>query len=195
MVQLKFSLQIDLKDKDGNLLKTITEENPKCPVKQLIDFLFILAKSEIIELKDTNGDMQEIDLDESVTNASLLTMLALATDDLFGIQLGTGTTTPTVEDYQLETKIAHGDGEGELNYGDMVIGDTTVVGNSVKFTLSRLFTNNSGDNIDVKEVGLVAQCYNVTPEPFYVLIDRTLLNFTVSDGVSGTLTYTISISS
>jgi len=73
---------------------------------------------------------------------------------LNGIVIGTGTTAVTINDFKLEAPIAHGTGSGELQYSAVSFGAPVSSTGTTYFIISRLFTNNSGSQIDVTEAGL-----------------------------------------
>jgi hypothetical protein len=75
-------------------------------------------------------------------------------DATLGVVLGTGDTPVTISDYKLETQIAHGNGAGQLYHAIMVFDAFEVVGSTARFKSKRLFSNNSGNTITVKESGL-----------------------------------------
>lgn len=72
-----------------------------------------------------------------------------------GLILGTGSTAVTASDYKIETIIPHGNSANQLNYQNQgaqqgcEITDLTTA-----FILQRLFVNNSGGQIDVREIAL-----------------------------------------
>jgi len=83
---------------------------------------------------------------------------AVITDDSMGILVGTGTTGFTSTDTALATKIAHGTGAGQLEYGVCPDTSTTTepatVGDKTSMKIARNFINNSGASITIKEVGI-----------------------------------------
>lgn len=77
-------------------------------------------------------------------------------NDRDGLIVGTGTTPPAVDDWDLENLIPHGAGAGQLDYGPTGTGlALDVANNNVKWTWERVFNNNSGADITINEVGLV----------------------------------------
>lgn len=71
-----------------------------------------------------------------------------------GIQVGTGTNVVTPTDYALQTRIAHGGGGGEFEYGGCELLDLLISDPNGQFTIRRYFTNHSGGPITVEEVGI-----------------------------------------
>lgn len=92
-------------------------------------------------------------------------IMALLNDDTYGILVGTGSTAVTNDDYNIETKIAHGIGTGQLQYLGMQVEDTIVDGDVTTLTLKRLFTNASGATITINEVALIAKPYSTDDTP------------------------------
>ena len=104
------------------------------------------------------------------------------------IVVGTGTADPTRLDHALEAKIAHGTGSGQLYYGvgSFDIGDDYI-------ELRRTFTNNSGADITINEIGILVYAYDADAGTLKrALIARSLYTITVPDGGSVTLYYRIS---
>jgi len=112
--------------------------------------------------------------------------LADAGVDGYGLVVGTGTKSPTRDDYKLESKIPHGTGSGRLTYGgsDVFYGDDYV-------EVRRSFGNSSGADITINEVGIVVQYYPSGGSEHLFLIARSLFTVTIPDGGSATLYYRI----
>lgn len=73
----------------------------------------------------------------------------------YGTVVGTGTNAVTVDDYNLQTKIAHGTGSGQFQYGDVTFTAPYTSGNDRIVEVIRAFTNGSGGTVTVNEIGLV----------------------------------------
>ena len=84
---------------------------------------------------------------------------ALITDDTRGILVGSSDASFDETDTALTTKIEHGTGAGQLEYGVMPYTADTVEpfidGDKTLMTLARRFENNSGSSVTIKEVGIV----------------------------------------
>jgi len=106
----------------------------------------------------------------------------------WGILVGTddGTILPKdINNYALGAKIAHGTGSGELTYGDTSIVPSTHDGASYSYAgITRSFSNGSGANIDVNEIGFATYFYWDTSTYRYFLLSRDILDtpVTVPDG-------------
>lgn len=99
------------------------------------------------------------------------------------LKVGTGTATPTENDYELQT------------VNTDVSCDTVIVGNSANYTktYTATFSNPTNSDITVTEIGLYANImYNCRGESYMdVLLDRTVLTtpITIPAGESKTITY------
>jgi hypothetical protein len=94
-------------------------------------------------------------------------------DATYGIIVGTSDIAVTVDDYNLKAKIAHGNAAGQLyHYGTTLPDPVDVGGNKIQQELGRVFINNSGAEITVKEIGLVVKT-NV--DNYLVLIIRDVI--------------------
>ena len=93
--------------------------------------------------------------------------------EVVGITIGDNNVIPVDwSDTNLANYIGDGVNPGELQYGTMDYSDAPkVVSGGIEWTLFRDFTNGSGGNVTVKEIGLISQ-YNST---YYALIARDLL--------------------
>ena len=81
----------------------------------------------------------------------------IATDDTYGIVVGTGSTPVAISDYGLETQIAHGAGAGQLMHQVSQFIAPTTIGTKRRFLTTREFVNQSGGSITVNECGIYVQ--------------------------------------
>lgn len=77
-------------------------------------------------------------------------------DDSYGIFVGTGTTSPTPDDYAPESKVSHGSGSGQLYYYATYVDDIVVDGNDISFKIRRNIENLSGESITLYEFGVIS---------------------------------------
>ena len=107
---------------------------------------------------------------------------------LNGIVVGTDSTPVALEDYALGTLIAHGIGAGQLEYGESTVSAPTIISSTARLQCQRLFTNNSGGSITVREAGIYAgfgaRVYLVARDVFTKVILNT---------DSATMTYTLQV--
>ncbi len=71
-----------------------------------------------------------------------------------GIVVGSGNTAVATDDYKLETKINHGVAAGELEHGGSEVQGITFSDPNGSFYVRRYFTNESGGNVTIEEVGI-----------------------------------------
>lgn len=149
------TLELIVRDKDGNVVE-YRKQKSKSFVKQFFQLLYSqgyglgLTPADLVDtVKDiTNTDRRPIAVSTMFKcNAGV----GSATN---GVVVGTGSTAATIDDYALETQIAHGTGAGELQYGAMTFGEPSAGASISQFRLTRDFANGSGGSIDVSEVGL-----------------------------------------
>jgi hypothetical protein len=119
------------------------------------------ATSTSTTVTDTVGSPQTVYCEMASNTAanfyaSPLAMNAADNDDTYGIVVGSGTATVTPTDYSLASKIPHGTGSGQLDYG-VHTATESYTGASSYCEISRSFTNVSGAEITVREVGLIAR--------------------------------------
>lgn len=108
-------------------------------------------------------------------------------DANYGIVVGTGTNAVAIDDYALQTKIAHGGSTDQLVYSVTTVDNAVVqLSDQVYILISRTFTNNSGGDITVNEVGLYGKVIS-----WYACFDRTLSTNIIYDSNSATCSYKI----
>lgn len=90
--------------------------------------------------------------------------------DAYGIQVGSNNTAVDILDYKLNTKISNGVAAGNLQYGTQTNAYGGAGANKWA-KIMRTFTNNSGNDVIVKEAGLVINGYG----PAYILITRDVI--------------------
>lgn len=109
---------------------------------------------------------------------------------LKGIVVGTDDTAFSKEQYALGAIVAHGTGSGQLVYQASAFDSKAYASKVWTATSKRIFNNNSGGDITVKEVGLYSDYGNNT-----FLTERSVLDptVTVPNGAQLTVTYEISM--
>lgn len=102
--------------------------------------------------------------------------------DTYGIQVGSNATAVALSDYKLNTQITHGTGAGQLKYSGQSGFGPISSGSSRAFRLSRYFTNDSGGDVTIREVGLVQRPNSSGGVIYLVLVCRDLTgDIVVSD--------------
>lgn len=177
-----------IKDKNGKIIKQSKWTPCHSFLKQFLQTLESMFCNANMTVKDTGGTNRTI-IRNGTTRAFLIYITAGDNDDNFGIVVGTGTTSPTNTDFQLETQITHGVGAGQLDYGAHSTTTTTVVGNNVDFVVSRDLYNGSGSTITVTEIGIYTRSENTVAVSCYFCSIRDVL--TASQDVLNTQTLTI----
>jgi len=111
--------------------------------------------------------------------------------DTYGIMLGTDNTAVTLSDYALGVKIAHGEGAGELRYGDSdCLTPFEDSGDSyTDLFFVRHFINRSGGLITVEEIGLAVCNEDSGGSIEYFLMARDLKNFGIADDATAIVEY------
>lgn len=120
-------------------------------------------------------------------------VLAPSGEDKYGILVGSSDTAFDVTQYNLGSKISHGTGSGQLQYGD-----TSVVDYGADYkTWQRAFDNLSGADVVVKEIGMFAKVTREesgVPKEYYVMLARDVITTTtVPNGGRLIVKYTFKI--
>ena len=183
---MKFDLTAEfyLIDSDGTSRKVACKGNDLFVQNFLIMWSYSFTGISISALQTNNTNV-------SISVQSSWPVNAPAGNANYGPMVGTGTTAPQVTNYNLQTKIAHGSGSGQLLYGATSLTAATTSGSTRFWKASRTFTNSSGSSITVNEVGLVL-AYQST---YYIMIARDVLSsgVVINNGQVGTLVYTFAI--
>lgn len=128
----------------------------------------------------------------SIDMADPFNINASAGTGSFGMWLGIGITAVAFTDVQAPNKIANGTGTGQLLYGNTTVGSSSVVITGYSLAIQRLFTNNSGADIRIRETGIISQ--DSGGNQYLLLRDRINENgvdidLTLSNGQSVNVTY------
>jgi len=185
-------LTITVKDKDGKIIKVHKQKSHSF----VANFLYLLgtfiARSQY-NWTDISGSVQQF----YTSGAYLVEILDANCDSIgtCGIVIGTGTATPTPEDYQLGNQIANGTGSGQMVYNSPSFTAPSVSGNTISMTITKTFQNQSGAPITVSEVGIIVETDNNNNDVDYALIVHDLLSspITVANLSILSITYTISV--
>lgn len=98
-----------------------------------------------------------------------------------GIWIGTGNAAETFNDYNLDTKILHGDSAGRLRYFEQRVPKKEWSAGTRQWTVTarRYFTNHSGGSISVAEMGMVGEVKENTIT-WYAMLARDVLGSPVA---------------
>jgi len=185
---MKFRLQVDFRVED----KLVFFKEHDALLKNWIDMLFLSQYGG-----DPSPDFWTISMtDTSNTARSQGSYRPFRIDcaagvSAYGLVVGTGTNAVTLTDYKLQTQIAHGNGAGQLAYGAGSFVAPTTSGSDRYWDAVRTFTNNSGGDITINEVGI----YAFSSNPYYYCIARDLTGgVLIANTKVATLTYRFKIS-
>jgi hypothetical protein len=146
-----------------------------------------------VAVEDTGGTDRTFtnNLKNSGANTIFAT-LALATDNTYGIQVGTDATANILDQVSLNTLIANGAAATQLGYGSM--GITAVsISTPVSYTWTRTLTNTSGAGITIQEAGMVFAAKDDAPGQRLLMMIRDLTGGVVVNNLANTTgTYTMS---
>jgi len=120
-------------------------------------------------------------------------------ENFFGpnIVVGSGTAKPTISDTGLESQIGNGTGAGQLQYGSdsLTTPAANTSTNTGSMTWNKSFTNGSGGNVTVSEVGAYLNFGNIgSYTTYFILHDLLPSPITLSPNQVLTVVYTITIS-
>jgi len=115
-----------------------------------------------------------------------------------GIQVGSGTSSPSASSPYLESLILSGTGSGQLSYGNDSVASPSISSNPGTITVTNTFTNNSGGSVTVGEIGLASNIYSGAASPNTygeVLLIHDVLSSAanVPNGGTITVTYTLQV--
>lgn len=189
--RVRVEYEIEVRDKHGNVIKKLKKKSESL----LTNFLQILGRlfgnaNQSFYARDGVAYAPTYD------HGDYASILAPEGNDDYGVLVGTGTTPVTASDYDLASPITHGTGAGQLQHGAMSYEAPSVSGSVTTWRNSRTFTNGSGADITVNEIGLAILYYGASPmTTFYVLIARDVLAtpVTVPDGATLTVRYSFKV--
>jgi hypothetical protein len=88
-------------------------------------------------------------------NGFVNTTLSGARGQYVGLQVGTGNTAVAMDDRDLDARVEHGSGSGQMIHYGTIVDNYQIVGTTASFDLTKIFENRSGGTIGINEVGLV----------------------------------------
>jgi len=176
--------EVIVKDRYGKLLAHL-KQPARSWLKQWNQLIYGGMSGVAQSVLDTNG----INRTQSVTY-DLLNILGLAGNASLGVVAGSGTDLVTINDYRLQSQVAHGVGAGQLAYqATEIIYPPSRSGPECSFQVKRIFVNGSGGVISVNEIGV----YGAITSSYPACIIRDVLVGTVNipDGGSMTVIYRV----
>jgi len=107
-----------------------------------------------------------------------------------GIQVGTGVTGVTQDDYKLDTLISTGSSAGQLTYGTVVATNTYYPDTKIwEMNYTRNFVNNSGGSITVNEQGMHFWVYRDNSEGGMLVARDLIAPVTINNGANASFEY------
>ena len=186
MIAVRTYVRAVVRDRSGKVIEDTGWRRTNTLTKNFFAFLRAAAASKntpVVRRDGTTGTIQN----PKAAAEYFMRLHDSAGYDEIGLQVGTGTTEPTRDDYKLESQIRHGTGAGQLSYGA-----SEVYYGPDYLEVRRSFNNQSGADITINEVGLMAFYYDVdAASGYWALIARSLFTITIPDGGSATLYYRI----
>jgi hypothetical protein len=183
------TLEMTVRDSKGKITEHRGPIRSESFVRQFLQLLWIQGLATIrnnpYQVRDTANVLQDI-----CNNAHNFACDAGAGVVTHGIIVGTGNTAATIDDYVIETPIAHGVGAGQLQYGAVAFGAPAADAAVSQFTITRDFANGSGGAITVNECGLYVEAAIYTTI-YYVMTIRDVIGggINVPNGQTLTLNY------
>lgn len=150
-----------------------------------------IMKSSMQEISESGGlDTSNAARIIDRTPDPILDASSLAGDDTFGLLVGTSTTAPTENDFDLNTKILEGTAAGQLEHQVMIFPVLVNIAGGRRVVCSRQFDNNSGGLITVEEIGMVVR-QRTTVDISLMLILHDLITQAIADATSRVFTYNL----
>jgi len=185
-LELKWNYEI----KQGNkLIKRIRLKKCKSFTSNWAQTLFGTMSGRQVTMTDFSGTPVTFTFNASSygggADNSSFRVTAGATSS-YGLVVGTGITAAAIADYAMDTQIIHGTGAGQLSHGTTTVSSPSATATEATFRITRIFTNSSGGDINVEEIGLV----NLQVGGGYFLIIRDVTGtLAVLNGQSLTINY------
>jgi len=111
-----------------------------------------------------------------------------------GIQVGSGTSSPSASSPYLESLILNGTSPGQLSYAFNDVTSPSVSSNPSTIQITQTLTNNSGGSVTVGEIGLATGLENYSTNTYYAaLIIHDVLSSAISLPYGGTITVTYTL--
>jgi len=193
MAKIELRYRAVVRDVDGRVKRDTGLQLSRSFVFQFLQILMgAMGNRDVAGGKDTGGAARTID--GSQLNVGYVEFVKAPDDnDTYGLVVGTGVTAEDTMDYALATKIAHGVGAGQLDYGAHSFTDPAEVGANVDMVITRTFYNGSGGTITVNEIGAYCRSVYTTDTIGYFCIIRDVLaaGVEVADTETLTVQYTI----
>ena len=196
---MKAELSVALLNSEGRLISEVKQPS-KSFVRSFISLLYVLHTYLKISEQDISNTARTLASTTSWSSLQLVSKgggvtelvagrrpdygggnIALTiTGDYLGIQVGSGSTAPTPTNYALQTRIAHGQGAGQLVYVGCEVEPPVISAPNATMLIRRYFTNKSGGDVTVWEVGMYAAGMTSTATGYVFLICRDVLGAAIT---------------
>lgn len=184
--------QLVITDQQGRVIRRTRVRRSRSLLRQWIELLRVRFTQE-----DQAGVRNIAGALVTIIHASTVGMLINggAGDANRGPVAGGGSAPVDIADFRLGALIPNGTGAGQLAYAATSFSGIVVDATSAQFTVSRIFNNQSGGPVTIREVGIHAQ-NNISGQiQHFFLIVRDLVSpaETVPSGGAATLVYTVRV--
>jgi len=178
--KIKIKVRAIVHTKEGGVFKKYPWKSANSLIKAFIQILMAQMSGFNQTIKNTSG--VNVSVPASLYNFSVAPGAGITT---YGILIGPGTTPVTMEDYKLEAQITT-----NVPHGAQGVTLENPNSSTWRIVLTRVFTNNTGGVLGIKEVGF----YTLAIGPGnYFCCERTLYSVDVPDGYPITFQYRITI--
>jgi len=140
-------IEVTVRSKNGKVIKHFKKRSDSFVANyyRIIRVLFACPLSGTV--KDMGGN------DRTITCPNKIDVMAPEDDDSYGILIGKGTTSPTPDDYTIESQVFN----DTLRHKVVSVSAVTISGSETSFTVSRDFVNVSGADQTIYEIAEVAK--------------------------------------
>jgi len=176
--KIKAEIRAELRDRHGKLIRRLPWKPANSLLKQFIQCLAIQASQVNQTIKLVSGADQSVGASPDAFRVD-----GAAADTIKGIVIGTGTNPVTMTDYKLQTQVTT-----NITHGTTTFAVENPDANTWRLTIARIFTNNTGGTLNIREVGLYNKVVVVAAA---ICLDRSLYSVNVANSVAITLTYRI----
>lgn len=193
-IRLEMLYQVQVRDRDGKVVRDSGLRRSRSYVSNFLGIIgSFMEGANLGGIKDTTGTARTTSLSAMSTYIIMGTSYDAGSGNRHadGLVVGTGTTAVAQGDYALAALILDGAVANKLSYGVMSYVNPAIEGDYQVFKQSRIFTNNSGAAITIKEIGLYAQtkCTDAGAWRFMHIRDLLSSPYTVAAGGTVTVQY------
>ncbi|MEM2877879.1 MAG: hypothetical protein QXY41_07410 [Thermoproteota archaeon] len=185
-------VELIVTDAKGNLIK-IHKQKSETLLMNFIRFIerILLTGNPVIDALEPAASVTISDMQFNNTSA-----VAPANVDSWGIQIGRSSSPNGITTFQLGDKISHGTGSGQMIYNACSSEEASGTFPTMRIKISRTFTNQSGGDITVREIGLVislVRANGIDTVKFMIARDVLTSAITVPNGANLTVNYYVKI--